>query len=115
MLNDIAALGAIRAIGDVGLRTPHDISVVGFDDIRVAVFSMPSITTIRQPLRQMGETAAKVLLARLRTGASAHSEIWVEPELIVRESSGPRATSSPGKATGDRQLPGDAESQSGVR
>lgn len=106
--NDIAALGAIRAIGDVGLRTPHDISVVGFDDIRVAVFSMPSITTIRQPLRQMGETAAKVLLERLRTGASTHSEIWVEPELIVRESSGPRATSSPAKAIGGRRLPGDA-------
>ena len=48
--NDIAALGAIRAIGEAGLRTPEDISIVGFDDIRVAVFARPSITTIRQPL-----------------------------------------------------------------
>jgi DNA-binding LacI/PurR family transcriptional regulator len=86
--NDIAALGAIRALGDAGLRTPQDVSVVGFDDIRVAVFARPSITTIRQPLQQMGETAATILLSRLQTGAQSHDEVAVEPELIARESTG---------------------------
>ena len=86
--NDVAALGAIRAIGEAGLRTPEDISVVGFDDIRVSAFATPSITTIRQPLRQMGEVAAKLLLQRLRSGTHAHAEVAVGPELIVRESTG---------------------------
>lgn len=85
--NDIAALGAIRAVGDAGLRTPEDISVIGFDDIRLSVFSRPSITTIRQPLQEMGETAAKILLDRLKGEPLGH-DIAVEPELIIRESSG---------------------------
>jgi len=85
--NDIAALGAIRAVGDAGLRTPEDISVIGFDDIRMSVFARPSITTIRQPLQQMGETAAKILLERLKGEHLGH-DVAVEPELIVRESTG---------------------------
>ncbi len=86
--NDIAALGAIKAIHDAGLRVPEDISVVGFDDIRVASFATPSITTIHQPLQQMGEMAAQVLLKRLQTGKPADGEIAVKPELVVRESTG---------------------------
>ena len=85
--NDIAALGAIRAVGDVGLRIPEDISVIGFDDIRLSMFSRPSITTIRQPLQTMGETAAKILLDRLK-GDRVRDDVAVEPELIIRESSG---------------------------
>ena len=52
--NDIAAIGAIRAFMNHGLRVPEDISVVGFDDIQGAAFHNPSLTTIRQPLPQMG-------------------------------------------------------------
>ena len=85
--NDIAALGAIRAVGDAGLRVPEDVSIIGFDDIRVSVFARPSITTIRQPLQQMGETAAKVLFSRLK-GERDGDDIAVEPELIIRESTG---------------------------
>jgi LacI family transcriptional regulator len=86
--NDIAALGAIRALNDAGIPLPAGMSVVGFDDISLAVFATPSITTIRQPLQQMGETAARVLLERLRTNRKYPTEIAVEPELIVRESTG---------------------------
>ena len=86
--NDVAALGATRAITDAGAKVPDDFSVVGFDDIHLAVFATPSITTIRQPLRQMGETAAQVLLEQLRTNRKYPAEIAVEPELIVRESTG---------------------------
>lgn len=90
--NDIAALGAIRALHDAGLRVPEDVSVVGFDDIRMAGYSTPSLTTIRQPLQEMGEKAAQILLNRL-TGKSTQQsgEVAVEPELVIRESTLPPA------------------------
>src|SRR5271156_5530025 len=88
--NDIAAIGAIRALHDVGLRVPRDVSVVGFDDIKEAAFQTPSLTTIRQPLHQMGALAVKTLLQQLRpSGNREYSHIAVAPELIVRESTGP--------------------------
>jgi LacI family transcriptional regulator len=86
--NDVAALGAIRAMADAGVKVPGDISVVGFDDLHLALFATPSITTIRQPLQQMGETAARIVLERLRANRRYPAEIAVEPELIVRESTG---------------------------
>lgn len=87
--NDIAAIGAIRALHDAGLRVPEDVSVVGFDDIRMAAFSTPSITTIRQPLQQMGEKAAQILLSRMSGKMEHPDEVAVEPELVIRESTLP--------------------------
>jgi DNA-binding LacI/PurR family transcriptional regulator len=88
--NDIAAIGCIRALHDVGLRVPQDVSVVGFDDIKEAAFQTPSLTTIRQPLHQMGALAVRTLLEQLGPAkAIGRSEISVAPELIVRESTGP--------------------------
>ncbi len=73
--DDPAAIGAIRALREHGLRVPEDISVVGFDDIQSAAFYNPSLTTIRQPLHEMGTIAARVLLQRVRgqDSASAHA------------------------------------------
>jgi DNA-binding LacI/PurR family transcriptional regulator len=88
--NDVAAIGCIRALHDSGLRVPEDVSVVGFDDIKEAAYQTPSLTTIRQPLHQMGELAVKLLLQQLRpSGPKTPPQIAVEPELIVRESTGP--------------------------
>lgn len=88
--NDICAFGAIRAIDDVGLRVPHDISVVGFDDISSAAYHQPSLTTVRQPLREMGTRGARILLDRINHPNKAYpKEVVMEPELIVRESTGP--------------------------
>lgn len=87
--NDISAIGAIRAFHEAGLRVPADVSVVGFDDIQGAEFHHPSLTTVRQPLRRMGEIAAKVLLERIEGLEDYPREIAVEPELVVRESTGP--------------------------
>ena len=56
--NDIAAIGAIRALKDAGLSVPDDVSVVGFDDILSAAYSTPSLTTVRQPLFEMGKRGA---------------------------------------------------------
>ena len=68
--NDIAAIGAIRALKDAGLNVPGDVSVVGFDDILSAAYAMPSLTTVRQPLAEMGKRGAKVLLERIASRGS---------------------------------------------
>lgn len=87
--NDIAAIGAIRALRDNGLRVPEDVSVVGFDDIQSAAFHNPSITTIRQPLHQMGVMAARLLLGRVRGEPVQPQTQPILPELVIRESTCP--------------------------
>jgi DNA-binding LacI/PurR family transcriptional regulator len=104
--NDMSAIGAIRALQDFGLRVPGDVSVIGFDDIKAAAFSNPRLTTIRQPLSNMGRIAAQCLLNRLHGTERFREEIMVEPELVVREST--QATertdrSSPGKSKPSRK------------
>ena len=89
--DDLAAIGAIRAMRDHGLRVPDDISVVGFDDIQSAAFNTPSITTIRQPLHQMGMIAARLLLQRIRGQGTVPRVLSVLPELVIRESTCPPA------------------------
>jgi LacI family transcriptional regulator len=84
--NDEAAIGAIRACKDHGLRVPEDVSVVGFDDIRSAAFYNPSLTTIRQPLNQMGIVAARILLQRIRGQEAVPDTVPILPELVIRES-----------------------------
>jgi len=88
--NDISAMGAIRAVREAGLRVPDDVSIVGFDDIQSAAYQNPPLTTVRQPLREMGRIAAETLLRRIRrSGSDAGGEIVVEPKLMVRETTGP--------------------------
>jgi DNA-binding LacI/PurR family transcriptional regulator len=84
--NDISAIGAIRAIQEQGLRVPQDISVMGFDDVPGAAFHSPSLTTVRQPLKRMGEVAAQTLLDRIEGKKEYPFEIAIEPELAARES-----------------------------
>ena len=86
--NDVSAIGAIRALREAGKRVPEDVSVVGFDDIQSAAFQNPGLTTVRQPLREMGVIAAETLLRRINAPAKTPypKAITVAPELIVRES-----------------------------
>ncbi len=102
--NDVSAMGSIRALHDYGLRVPEDVSVLGFDDIQSASFHVPSLTTIRQPLQQMGSTGADALL-RMLGGEELQPILRIEPELIIRESTGPvsRAARKPGKAAAGRK------------
>ncbi|HUB00370.1 MAG TPA: LacI family DNA-binding transcriptional regulator [Terracidiphilus sp.] len=88
--NDIAAIGAIRALKDAGLSVPGDVSIVGFDDILSAAYSTPALTTVRQPLMEMGRRGAQVLLERIADREKEFpAEIVMAPELVVRESTGP--------------------------
>jgi LacI family transcriptional regulator len=87
--NDMAAIGAIRALHDAQLSVPQDISIIGFDDVPQAAFQTPSLTTIRQPLHEMGKLAAQLLLERLRSPDVIAQEVAVKPRLIVRETTCP--------------------------
>lgn len=87
--NDLAAIGAIRVFRDFGLRVPEDVSVIGFDDMLGAEYHSPPLTTIRQPLTSMGNTAARTLLNRIRGASRFPEEVPIVPELIVRESTMP--------------------------
>jgi LacI family transcriptional regulator len=87
--NDISAIGAIRAFQEAGLQVPRDVSVVGFDDIPGAAYHYPSLTTVRQPLRRMGEIAVEVLVGRIDGEEEWQRGIAVQPEIVVRESTGP--------------------------
>jgi LacI family transcriptional regulator len=87
--NDTSAVGAIFVLHQAGLRVPDDISVVGFDDIAVASFAIPPLTTVRQPLLEMGAVAAQTLLGRIEDRVPFIPEISIAPELIIRNSTGP--------------------------
>lgn len=85
--NDLSAIEMIRVAAERGLRTPDDISVVGFDDVPQAASSTPQLTTVRQPLLEMGAAAVRVLLAMLDGDDSEH--VRMPAELVVRASTAP--------------------------
>jgi len=87
--NDISAIGSLWAFHEAGLRVPEDISVVGFDDIPGAAFANPALTTVRQPMQRMGQIAAQTLVDLIEGRGEYVPEIAIEPELVVRESTGP--------------------------
>ena len=87
--NDISAIGAIRTLKDFNLRVPEDVSVIGFDDINAAAFTLPRLTTISQPLEEIGRITAQSLLNRIHNTVRPRDEIVVEPKLVIRESTGP--------------------------
>lgn len=91
--NDMTALGAMRAIRARGLRVPADVSVTGFDDLFFAAYVEPPLTTVRQPMRRMGQLAMENLL-KLMAGEASVAQSKVEAELIVRASTGKAKTRS---------------------
>ena len=88
--NDLQALGVYQAARDARLHIPDDLSVVGFDDLPVARWVSPPLTTIRQPLIEMAETAAELVLA-IGRGEPTQARLELATELVVRESTAPPA------------------------
>ncbi len=88
--NDMQALGALGAIRERRLRVPDDLSVVGLDDLFLASYTDPPLTTIQQPKKQMGCLAAQILLDLL-AGGTPESRITLSGQLIVRQSTAPPA------------------------
>jgi LacI family transcriptional regulator len=84
--NDLLALGAIRACDQLGRRVPADCAIMGFDDIRWAATASPTLTTIRVDKYGLGEQAMTRLLAMLENPEASFPPIWLDVDLIVRES-----------------------------
>lgn len=87
--NDVTAIGAIRAIKDLGLKIPKDISVISIDDIDTAQYLSPTLTTIQIPVESMGSMAAKILIDRINGGHTLPMKVNVPCHLAKRESCGP--------------------------
>ncbi len=87
--NDLSAFGAIDAIRECGLHIPDDISIVGFDDIPQASIVYPKLTTVRQPLEEMGQVAVKLLLERIEDQTLPPQRVTLETEFVIRDSCGP--------------------------
>ncbi len=84
--NDLLALGALRAAREAGLRAPRDISVVGVNDIPLVGLIDPPLTTVRVPQREMGETAARMLIAAIQNEPVARRHVLLNTMLVVRGS-----------------------------
>jgi len=93
--NDLSALGAISAIVESGRRVPGDVSVVGFDDVRLSSFTTPPLTTVRQPALEIAELATQLLLD-LAAGLEVRQLLHLlAPELVIRASSAPPPATAP--------------------
>jgi LacI family transcriptional regulator len=89
--DDLTALGVVRGLTDAGIRVPEDCSVLGFDDVLPAMVSTPGLTTVRQPLKEMGLLAAEWVLDAIRAPEGSKQKATqlhlARPELVVRTSS----------------------------
>jgi DNA-binding LacI/PurR family transcriptional regulator len=85
VMSDMAAFGVLAAAQEAGVRIPEDFSVVGYDDLPMAAWTTPALTTVRQPIVEKGRLAANLLIRRLQ-GKSAVSPPPLKTELIVRAS-----------------------------
>ncbi|PZT54768.1 LacI family DNA-binding transcriptional regulator [Paenibacillus silvae] len=90
--NDIQAIGALQAAKELGLRVPHDVSIIGFDNTILASVTNPPLTTVAQPIEDLGRHAVDLLIAELKGGLqdeqTAAQKIVLKPELVVRDSAG---------------------------
>jgi LacI family transcriptional regulator len=96
--NDSMALAALRVLGENGLRVPEDVALAGFDDIPAAAAADPPLTTVRQPIRRLGEVATQTLLEMIDDPDGPPRRVILPTELVVRASCGSAGKSA---ATGD--------------
>jgi LacI family transcriptional regulator len=82
--NDVMAMAAMDAVRDHGLRVPEDISILGFDDIPQAALVRPALTTVRQPLEEMGRVATQMLLDIIQGSGVRSARVELPTELIIR-------------------------------
>jgi LacI family transcriptional regulator len=85
--NDLMAIGALHAAVQLGLRVPDDVAVVGFDDIELASYTIPPLTTVCQPKQEIGHTAIQLILDRMASPALPPRHEILHPQLMIRGSS----------------------------
>jgi len=86
--NDLDAIGAMKAVKEKGLRIPEDIAFIGFDDIQLASYTEPSLTTVRQPIFEMGTIAISLLVQLIERKGKEPLKVELPTQLIIRKSSG---------------------------
>ncbi|HCE3217358.1 TPA: substrate-binding domain-containing protein [Vibrio parahaemolyticus] len=84
--NDMMAMGVINAANELGIKVPDDFSIIGYDDIHIAKFMSPSLTTIHQPKYRLGQAAVETLVRRLDDKSNEAQVVQLEPTLVVRNS-----------------------------
>ncbi|RYU68794.1 LacI family DNA-binding transcriptional regulator [Aliivibrio finisterrensis] len=84
--NDMMAMGVINCANKKGISVPNDLSIVGYDDIKMAKYITPSLTTIHQPKHRLGQQAVDSLLEKIQTKSETNHVIQLEPTLVVRDS-----------------------------
>ena len=103
-VTDAVAIGAMGAIQSTGLRIPDDLSIIGFDDIPYAASVHPALTTVHQPIEELGRLAARMLFGMIR-GQAEPSRAVLRCALVVRATTGPPATPSPRRDRSDPHPP----------
>jgi DNA-binding LacI/PurR family transcriptional regulator len=94
VINDLLAISTIRAAADLGLHVPNDVSVVSYDDIPMAGYLVPRLTTVTKDAYTAGKKAFEILLARIQNSALPLQAIHIPAKLIIRESTGPAPVNS---------------------
>ncbi|ENQ8055606.1 TPA: substrate-binding domain-containing protein [Vibrio parahaemolyticus] len=84
--NDMMAMGVINAANELGIKVPDDLSIIGYDDIHIAKFMSPSLTTIHQPKYRLGQAAVETLVRRLDDKYNEAQVVQLEPTLVIRNS-----------------------------
>jgi LacI family transcriptional regulator len=87
--NDLMAFGAMAAAHEAGLLVPGHVSIIGYDDIELAAFSTPALTTVVQPKLEIGTWAADLLIERVQSNRSEGRRVILEPQLKIRLSAAP--------------------------
>ena len=93
-VNDVTAVGVLRELRERGLRVPQDVSVTGFDNVKLSEFCYPALTTVHIPREQIGHIICESLMSKAGKSAVAEAEIVIDPEFVLRDSTGP---APPGK------------------
>src|SRR4029077_13734609 len=88
-VNDIMAVGALREIRERELRVPQDVSVTGFDNVKLSEFCYPALTTVHIPRDRIGHLICESLLAKSENTAAGDHEMVIDPEFVLRDSTGP--------------------------
>lgn len=88
-VNDVTAVGALRELRERGIRVPLDMSVTGFDNVQLSEFCYPALTTVHIPRARIGHIICDYLLERTAKTAPVDAEIVIDPEFVVRDSTGP--------------------------
>jgi DNA-binding LacI/PurR family transcriptional regulator len=90
-VNDVTAVGVLRELRERGLRVPQDVSVTGFDNVKLSEFCYPALTTVHIPREQIGHIICESLMSKSGKSAVAEAEIVIDPEFVLRDSTGPAA------------------------